>query len=69
MVGRLTPASDPECVFDSRFTCKTALSRSGAEGIRTPALRRAKSDPMVHRGSSEFTKPHNQAFFAMDVRR
>ena len=28
-----------------RFTCKTRSLRSGAEGIRTPDLRRAKSDP------------------------
>ncbi len=26
------------------FTCKTAYSGSGAEGIRTPDLRRAKAD-------------------------
>jgi hypothetical protein len=33
------------------FACKTASSLSGAEGIRTPDLRRAKSKPH-YRGSS-----------------
>ena len=35
----------------SRFTCKLPYFRSGAEGIRTPDLRRAKSG-YYHRGCS-----------------
>jgi hypothetical protein len=32
---------------------------SRAEGSRTPALRRAKSSPTVHRSSLWYTHPHN----------
>ena len=31
-------------LYPSRFTCKSKGFRSGAEGIRTPDLRRAKAD-------------------------
>ena len=30
-------------IFGARFSCKTATFWSGAEGIRTPDLRRAKA--------------------------
>jgi hypothetical protein len=42
MVGRLTPASDPECVFDSRFTCKTRFLRVEPRGFEplTSAVQR-----------------------------
>jgi hypothetical protein len=37
----------PDCsgttYLSPRFTCKTLLSQSGAEGSRTPDLRRAKA--------------------------
>jgi hypothetical protein len=38
-----------------RFTCKTRSFRSGAEGIRTPDLRRAKSEH-YYRGCSSLFK-------------
>ena len=41
---KIGPEEDPAHLLCSRFTCKTALCRSGAEGIRTPDLRRAKAD-------------------------
>jgi hypothetical protein len=52
----------------SRFTRKDANLRSGAEGIRTPDLRRAKSHPAVHRSSLQSAKLHRQAVFARIVR-
>jgi hypothetical protein len=43
------------------FVCKSAYSRSGAEGIRTPDLRRAKAERRFRRRSLSFEKPLKQA--------
>jgi hypothetical protein len=50
--------SDRALIFDPRFILQIRTFWSGADGIRTHALRHAKSDLMVHRGPPTFANPH-----------
>jgi hypothetical protein len=54
---------DPILVSDLfgvlRFTCKWEEKGSGPDETRTRDLRRAKSSPVVHRGSPRFTNAYN----------
>ena len=49
-------------IFASRFSCKTLFSKSGAEGIRTPDLRRAKADSYCYGCSLLFKNSCKQAY-------
>src|SRR5215208_6162639 len=50
-------------IIVSRFTCKSAYSESGAEGIRTPDLRRAKAAQYFSHDFWSLQNSCKQAYF------